>query len=122
MDYSGRTRRTMGEALMTEGFSRDALAFVSGEASTSPTPPVVPTRLETPPRRRTSPATNRPARRGTNAAIAYDSMVSMTFRLPADLPNRLIQASAERRLLRKSPSSQQAIVAEALRDWFDRRS
>ncbi len=118
MDYSGRTRRTMGEALMTEGFSRDALAFVSGEASTVPTAPAVPTRAVTPPRKRTPPATNRPARNRPHLAPTPDSTVSMTFRLPADLPSRLIQVSAERKVRREAPFSQQDIVAEALREWL----
>ena len=118
MDYSGRTRRTMGEALMTEGFSRDALAFVNGEASTATMAPPVPSRAEAPPRKRTPPATNRPARNRTNAAPALDSTVSMTFRLPADLPGRLIQISAERKVRREAPFSQQDIVAEALREWL----
>lgn len=118
MDYSGRTRRTMGEALMTEEFSRDALAFVSGEASTAPTAPAAPTRTATLPRKRTSPATNRPAGDWPNAAPAPDSTVSMTFRLPADLPGRLVQVSAERKVRREAPFSQQDIVAEALRKWL----
>lgn len=108
----------MGEALMTEGFSRDALAFVSGQASTSPTPPAALTRTATLPRRRTSSATDRPAQDRPNAAPAPDSMVSMTFRLPADLPGRLIQVSAERKIRREEPFSQQDIVAEALREWM----
>ncbi len=122
MDYSGRTRRTMGEALMTEGFSRDALAFVSGEASTATTTPAISTRAETPPRKRTSPATIRPARSRAIPATVPDSTVSMTFRLPADLPARLIQISAERKVRREAPFSQQDIVAEALREWIAART
>jgi len=108
----------MGEALMAEGFSRDALAFVSGVAGTEPTALAVPARVETLPRKRSSPATNRPARDRTNAAPTSDSTVSMTFRLPADLPGRLIQISAERKVRREAPFSQQDIVAQALREWL----
>lgn len=76
------------------------------------------------------PKTNQPTRRAKAAAVADESTpdsgpgatVSMTFRLPADLPAQLIRTSAERRVQRKNPSSQQAIVAEALRDWFDRHT
>ena len=103
---------------MTEGFSQDALAFVVGEASTAPTAPAIPNRAVTLSRKRTSPATKRPAPSGTNAAPAPDSTVSMTFRLPADLPCRLIQISAERKVRREVPCSQQDIVAEALREWL----
>lgn len=122
MDYSGRTRRTMGEALQMEGFSRDALAFVSGEASTATTGPAVVACAETPPRKRTPPANIRPARNRAIQPAAPDSTVSMTFRLPADLPGRLIQVSAQRKLRREAPFSQQDIVAEALREWLASRS
>ncbi len=118
MDYSGRTRRTMGEALMTEGFSREALAFVGGETGTAIMARAVPENAETQPRKQVPPATNRPTRNRTNAATAPDSTVSMTFRLPADLPSRLIQISAERKVRREAPFSQQDIVAEALREWL----
>ena len=103
---------------MTEVFSHDALAFVSGEASTATTAPAVPSRSETPPRKRKPPATNCPARDRPNMDTTPDSTVSMTFRLPADLPSRLIQISAERKVRREAPFSQQDIVAEALRDWL----
>jgi hypothetical protein len=46
--------------------------------------------------------------------------VSMTFRLPADLPGRMIQVSADRKVRREAPFSQQDIVAEALREWLDK--
>ena len=118
MDYSGRTRRTMGEALVTEGLSRDALAFVNGEATTAPTASTVPDHAETPPRKRPPTAMNPTARNRANTIRAPDSTVSMTFRLPADLPGRLIQVSAERKVHREAPFSQQDIVAEALREWL----
>lgn len=44
--------------------------------------------------------------------------VSMTFRLPADLPAILVQVSAARKVRRQSPFSQQDIVAQALREWL----
>lgn len=108
----------MGEALMTAGFSRDALAFVSGDVSTAPTDQAVPARAENTPRKRPPPSTNRPARNRTYVDATPDSTVSMTFRLPADLPGRLIQISAERKVRREAPFSQQDIVAEALREWL----
>lgn len=43
----------------------------------------------------------------------------MTLRLPADLPGRLVQVSAERKVRREAPRfSQWDIVTEALRDWL----
>jgi hypothetical protein len=116
----GARLRTMGEALMTEGFSREELTFVTGGEDSTPTAHAE------------KPKTDRPTRRPKARAVvtsitderapdsAPGSTVSMTFRLPADLPAQLIRTSAERRVQRKNPSSQQAIVAEALKDWFER--
>jgi hypothetical protein len=44
----------------------------------------------------------------------------MTFRLPAALSGRLGRVSAERKLRRQRPFSQQDIVAEALDEWLKR--
>lgn len=110
----------MGEALKTEGFSREELTFLTGGEDSTPTAPAE------------KPKTDRPTRRPKAASVAAadadestpdsgpGATVSMTFRLPADLPAQLIRTSAERRVQRKNPSSQQAIVAEALREWFER--
>ena len=46
-------------------------------------------------------------------------IVSITIRLPASLPSRLLRASVERKLRREQPFSQQDIVAEALHAWLD---
>ena len=46
----------------------------------------------------------------------------MTFRLPADLPALLIHISAERKVRREAPFSQQDIVADALRKWIQAHS
>ena len=110
----------MGEALKTEVFSREELTFVTGGESPPSKSPV-----ENPKVGRT---TRRPKTRALATHVADEAAsdsglgatVSMTFRLPADLPAQLIRTSAERRVQRKAPSSQQAIVAEALREWFER--
>ncbi len=120
MDYSGRTRRTMGEALQTAAFSREELTFVTGGEDSTPTAPAEKPKTDRP--------TRRPKARAAVESVAEEAApdsgpgatVSMTFRLPADLPAQLIRTSAERRVQRKHPSSQQAIVAEALREWFER--
>ena len=45
-------------------------------------------------------------------------LVSMTFRLSADLPAALVRASADRKVRQQQPSPQQAIVAEAVQQWL----
>ena len=45
-------------------------------------------------------------------------LVSMTFRLSADLPAALVRASADRKVRQQQPSTQQAIVAEAVQQWL----
>ena len=122
MDYSGRTRRTMGEALQTAGFSREELTFVTGGELSPPVAPADKPKTDQPSRRPKARAVVTSVADGAVPDSAPGATVSMTFRLPADLPAQLIRTSAERRVQRKSPSSQQAIVAEALREWFERHS
>ena len=110
MDYSGRTRRTMGEALMSERLSPDELAFVTGNSGPTTTIAEFPSRKKSSPRK---PAPNSETQTGLPAPT-----VSMTFRLPADLPRLLLKISAERKVRRLVPFTQQDIVAEALRKWI----
>ena len=121
MDCSDQNRRTMSEALRTENFSRSELDFLTGKAETAPTVPVVAIPKHNSPRREPS------VKRTTDPAIRNPGQnitptVSMTFRLPADLPARLIRVSAERKVSCEKPASQQDIVAEALREWFRRNT
>jgi hypothetical protein len=44
----------------------------------------------------------------------------MTFRLPAELPAALLRAAMERKLRGEPPSTQQDIVAQAVREWLER--
>ncbi len=46
--------------------------------------------------------------------------VSMTFRVPADLPDALLRVSMARKLRRLKPWTQQDIVTTAVREWLDR--
>jgi hypothetical protein len=112
----------MSEALRTENFSRSELDFVTGKTEPASTVPVVANPQPARARRQTPSATKRTALvTGTHSQNAA-ATVSMTFRLPADLPAQLIRASAERRVTRELPASQQDIVAEALRDWLRRNT
>ena len=45
-------------------------------------------------------------------------LVSMTFRLPAEIPAGLIRASADRKVKRVRPFTQQEIVADVLSQWL----
>ncbi len=112
----------MSEALRTEGFSRSELDFITGKAEPAPTVPPVAGPKHSPPRRQSS-----SVKRTIDPAIGSSGQhntptVSMTFRLPADLPAQLIRASAERKVRCEAPASQQDIVAEALQDWFRRHT
>lgn len=112
----------MSEALRTENFSRSELDFVTGKAELAQTVPVVASPQPDRARGQKPSATKRTAPViGTYSQNAAPT-VSMTFRLPADLPAQLIRASAERRVTRELPASQQDIVAEALQDWLRRNT
>ena len=47
-------------------------------------------------------------------------IVSMTVRVPAELPNALLRVAVERKLQRQKPYTQQEMVACAIRDWLRR--
>lgn len=46
------------------------------------------------------------------------NMVPFSIRLPEKLPLSLLKATSDRKLKRLQPCTNQAIVAEALTDWF----
>lgn len=48
--------------------------------------------------------------------------ISVTFRLPAELPAALLRAAMERKLRREEPFTQQDIVAQAVREWLERNA
>ena len=52
--------------------------------------------------------------------VASNALVSMTFRVPAELPSALVRASADRKAKRLRPFTQQDIVTEALSQWLKR--
>ena len=45
-------------------------------------------------------------------------LVSMSVRLPPEIPEGLIRASAERKIKKEKPWTQQEIIAEALSEWL----
>lgn len=58
--------------------------------------------------------------REAEPAAFSNALVSMTFRVPAELPSALVRASADRKAKRIRPFTQQEIVAEALGQWLKR--
>ena len=52
--------------------------------------------------------------------MASNALVSMTFRVPAELPGTLLRASADRKARRIRPFTQQEIMTEALSQWLKR--
>ena len=51
-----------------------------------------------------------------------DPLVTVTLRLPATLVARLLRASADRKIRRARPWTQQEIAAEALDHWLETRA
>ena len=47
-----------------------------------------------------------------------ERLVSMTVRVPCEIPRKLLRISADRKLQRLKPGTQQEIVADALSQWF----
>lgn len=95
-----KTRRSLGQALQTTQLSPDAQAFLS------PAPP---------------PPNRRPTEAPTGVGGDHAGLVSMTFRIPADLPAPLLRAAVEQKVRRAKPATQQEIVADALRHWLKAR-
>ena len=125
MDCSDKKMRTLGEALQTDRFSDEALAFVNGSRG-KPAKKTIPV----PDAAQDSHAIEKIATKSNTvrveppqeSSIPVVSTISMTFRLPSELSSRLMRASVERKLKRQRPFSQQDIIAEALAKWLDKNS
>jgi len=50
--------------------------------------------------------------------LASATSASMTVRMPADIPPKLLRAATDRKIARQRPFTQQEIVAEALTQWL----
>ena len=128
MESSDKVRRTMSQALRTDNLSAAARAFLTPDGSqsaslvttpnsraadraaagSSPAVTSLPSAAAEPNREPAPPAETVPAA----------GVVSMTFRLPAELPAALVRASADRKVRKQKPFAQQDIVAEAVRQWL----
>ena len=123
----------MSQALQTPSLSEDAAAFISGatpkpalvrEITLSAANSVPEPAKEVAPAEPSKPEVARPAKKPPREKQpdfpGAVGLVSMTFRLPGEIPAGLIRASADRRLRRETPASQQEIVAEALMQWLSK--
>lgn len=53
------------------------------------------------------------------SAEAPEQLVTVTFRLPSKLVSSLLRSSADRKIRRVKPWTQQEIIASALQQWLD---
>ena len=129
-------RRSMSAALQTVELPPEAVALIK-EGSAKPmaappveksvSPPAAPQAVEKEVIELEEAAmTERP--RTTKSRLSRDKseldpapqIVSMTVRVPAELPNALLRVAVERKLQRQKPCTQQEMVACAIRDWLRR--
>ena len=121
-------KRTMSEALHASNLGAEAAAFVAAGAAGSVvagTPPPAPAPGA---RANLSPVTLPPVvPAASESAFVHSPLpaerrapVSMTFRLPAELPTALLRGAMERKLRGEPPYTQQDIVAQAVREWLER--
>ena len=123
-------KRTMSQALHAVNLGAEAAAFVAaGAAQTTMIPE--PVSAPTPVTRRSSlPVAVPEAAPGfretgfTHSPLPVErrAPVSLTFRLPAEVPSALLRAAMERKLRGEQPGTQQDIVAQAVREWLERNA
>src|SRR5262245_53940971 len=141
-------RRSMSQALQTANLPDEALAFVkegtpkpkaqnpqlstvppSDEKPSVPSPPMKsepasPAGEEaaesesSPSGERARQTRPKPREKTDEGSVGGSGFVSMTFRLPSEIPPSLLRASSERKIKKLRPFTQQEIVAEALSQWL----
>ena len=130
-------RRPMTAALRTADLPPEMLAFVKAG---TPQPQIVPVIRENPvqlepasgktmestpavPPRFEEEESLRPTKPRTirdPEPVAHPGLVSLSIRVPPEVPEGLVRASAERKIKRLRPWTQQEIVAEAITQWLKR--
>jgi hypothetical protein len=118
-------KRTMSEALHASNLGAEAAAFVAAgsPATATPTPapaPAARANLATVTVPVAIPAASESAFIHSPLPAERRAPVSMTFRLPAELPSALLRVAMERKLRGEPPCTQQDIVAQAVREWLER--
>ena len=123
-------KRTMSQALHAGNLSAEAVAFVAAGAAGTAGASTLPPELA-PDSRAGLPPVATPTAVPESRAMAFShsplpaerrAPVSMTFRLPAELPAALLRVAMERKLRGESPCTQQDIVAQAVREWLERNA
>lgn len=132
------TRRSMTSALHTPELSPAALAFVR---EGKPEPKVANSSLSIVPAKELNVEKDgaipdasaekpvveklepiRPRSKGTREVMVETitplNLVSLSIRVPTEIPDGLLRASVDRKLKRQRPFTQQEIAAEALRLWL----
>jgi len=124
-------KRTMSQALHSVNLSTEAAAFVAagaaGTTAASAPPPVTATpathvRILPVAVPAVVPESGQSAFVHSTLPADRHAPVSMTFRLPAELPSALLRVAMERKLRGESPCTQQDIVAQAVREWLERNA
>jgi hypothetical protein len=121
-------KRTMSEALHASNLGAEAAAFVAAGAAGSavaatPLPELPPAvRASLPPVAAPTAAPELRAMAFSHSTLPAErrAPVSMTFRLPSELPSALLRVAMERKLRGEPPCTQQDIVAQAVREWLER--
>ena len=121
-------KRTMSQALHSVNLSAAAAAFVAAGAAGNAVASTPPPELA-PDSRASLPLVATATAAPESRALAFihsplpaerRAPVSMTFRLPAELPAALLRAAMERKLRGEPPCTQQDIVAQAVLEWLER--
>jgi hypothetical protein len=120
----------MSDALLMPSLPPEAVAIIKDgtpkpqtqtpifAATTAVETPPTPARASATPKRASEPTP--PARTPAHKPVQPEtiSLVSMNVRVPAQLPPLLLRASADRKIKKTRPFTQQDIIAEALTDWL----
>ena len=123
-------KRTMSQALHAGNLSAEAVAFVAAGAAGTTTASAPPSEPAPAPRAHpltlagpaSAPAVSESVLLHSPLPVERRAPVSMTFRLPAELPSALLRTAMERKLRGESPCTQQDIVAHAVREWLERNA
>ncbi|RYG68552.1 hypothetical protein EON80_11410 [bacterium] len=70
----------------------------------------------------TSSVRTKPKPKPDEEPVREEPSIPVTFRLPESLVRAMISASAERKIRRIKPSTQQDIAALAIREWLNRNN
>ena len=119
------TKRTMNQALHASNLGADALAFVNSGAPAATATPEPANAASYTQEANTSPpvpALVTPSFTSSPLPLERRGPVSISVRLPPELPSALLRVAMERKLRGERPFTQQEIVAEALREWLERNA